>query len=163
MSTLISSQSEIMKARSEMELAEKRGRFMRSASIDRIMQFNLYICAQYYYPLPAIISWLKSSQTMLHAQFDRYITLFKTTFMFAIFSVHANMKRYLSTICCQKLQIVSVYLGVFAIFAQFLVCLYFMCNIYLPLGLIFQVGCISIISYVNVISSLFYLKTESKK
>uniref|UniRef100_A0A1Y1KZ76 Uncharacterized protein n=1 Tax=Photinus pyralis TaxID=7054 RepID=A0A1Y1KZ76_PHOPY len=159
MSTLVDSQFEGVHPKSVTDLDQKRGRFIRSASIDRIMQFNLYnVCAQYYQPLPAIILWLKSSQTLI----DRYITLLKAIFVLSLSYAQARTKTFVLRICPSFL-VVSVYLSVLVIATQFFACLYLILNIYLPLGVVFQISCISIISFINSILSFQYLKIESKK
>ncbi|XP_018324813.1 uncharacterized protein LOC108736753 [Agrilus planipennis] len=56
---------------------EKRDRFVRSSSIEKIIKFNAYICSQNYFILPAILAWLKTSQSVLHANLEKIILFIK--------------------------------------------------------------------------------------
>ena len=176
MSSIVSEGKSDLKTITNANLEEKRQKFIRSGSIDKIIQFNSYICTQNYFLLPALIAWLKSSQTTFQTQIEKYIISFKSTFVNVLLQViifaHLQIKNYVAAVyksqVCNlyrlkyQLLVVSVYLGLFAIFAQFLICLYFILDICLPLGAMFLYSCISFISYVNTVLCLRYLKTECK-
>lgn len=59
----------------------KRPKLMRSTSLQRIKQFNTFICSQNFYILPSLIAWLKTSQTVLQSQIERCIKSIKLLFV----------------------------------------------------------------------------------
>ncbi|KAF2882468.1 hypothetical protein ILUMI_23693 [Ignelater luminosus] len=62
----------------------KRHKLMRSTSLERIKQFNTFICSQNFYILPSLIAWLKTSQTVLQSQIEKCIKSLKLIFVSSI-------------------------------------------------------------------------------
>lgn len=54
---------------------------LRSTSIEKIKRFNSFICSQNYYILPSLLTWLKTSQTVLQSTAERTIFCFKYLFV----------------------------------------------------------------------------------
>ncbi|XP_044763757.1 uncharacterized protein LOC123320489 [Coccinella septempunctata] len=68
MSTVV---SETMTAMEELKMREKpTSRLVRTSSLEKIKEFNNYICSQNYIILPALLNWLKSSQPGLETNLD---------------------------------------------------------------------------------------------
>ncbi|KAK4878400.1 hypothetical protein RN001_010906 [Aquatica leii] len=153
---------------------KRQQQLIRSASIDRIMQFNSYLCSQNFYLLPAIISWMKSSQTILQSQLDKYITLLKSIIVGLVLSLHykilSNAYKHLYPILVYSYKTISarlitlcIYLAIPVILTQLTACLYVIFNFYLSIGVVFLITCIHLISYVKLSMCLHYLKTENNK
>jgi len=183
-------------------LQQRRQRFMRSASIERIKQFNSFICSQNYFLLPALIAWLKTSQTVFHFHIERCILFLKSIFTASIiykvfvgqckacanslntraklclhniknsdaipalemlfFILHHSTSSLVANIR-RKLYVLCIYATLVLIFLQLATCIFFMCNAYLPGGLIFLFVCIYLISHLNVSVLFHYLKMEEDK
>jgi hypothetical protein len=61
---------------------DKTQRLVRTSSLEKIRRFNSFICSQQYYVLPALLAWLKSSQTVLQSSTE------KTIFFFPLSPLH---------------------------------------------------------------------------
>ncbi|KAJ8947669.1 hypothetical protein NQ318_009553 [Aromia moschata] len=57
---------------------EEKPRLVRTSSIEKIRRFNNFICSQHYYILPALLSWLKSSQSGLQTSTEKTIFFFRS-------------------------------------------------------------------------------------
>lgn len=160
-------ESEILRKK----LENKREHFTRTSSIERLKRFNTFICSQHYYILPALLCCLKSSKTILQSTLNSCIHYFKDliykseTYKFLAFHilrlndivpamkmmiavkynsfhiVYKSTKEILFALC--------VYTTILAIFAQLLLCLYFLTSTLLPGGFIFLCTCIYLISQLN--------------
>lgn len=62
----------------------KRTNFTRSPSLEKIIQLNTYICSQNYFILPAILTWLRSSQTVLKSYTEKSILTIKSAIFHSI-------------------------------------------------------------------------------
>jgi len=70
-------QTELLPVKSAAE-DNKRSRLVRTSSLERIKQFNTFICSQNYFILPAILASLRTSHTVLQGNFERCIVCAKS-------------------------------------------------------------------------------------
>lgn len=177
------------RAITKMKMEEPQSRLTRSSSLDKIKKFNTFICSQHYYILPALLSWLKSSQSnlqtategtihflrtfLLNAFFKCYSFFFKTkkfsinknqnAAMISVSAIIANFLEEFSK-CLEPTFLLSavVYIGCLLVFVQVLFSVYLIYLIFLPQGFIFLVGCMLTIQYMCYKTMLNYIE-ESKK
>ncbi|XP_017781952.1 PREDICTED: uncharacterized protein LOC108566533 [Nicrophorus vespilloides] len=175
-------ESERQRMEDERTKAYKRSRFVRSSSLERIRKFNTYICSQNYYILPAILTWLRNSSTVIQTNFERSIIYSKATiYNSTVYKVSrictkANISMYLDDFrdfsrhakdefCMffsERLAICGVYATIVAIFVQLLVCLYTLCTALMPAGLVFMIGCLYYITHLNLKCLKFFIDQEAQ-
>lgn len=154
------------------KLDEKRDRFTRTSSIERLKRFNTFICSQHYFILPALLYWLKSSKTVLQSTLETCIQFaknllfhyFNSRRMFGFYNIrHADLLPALKMLISVKydswnivykstkrtLFALCVYTTMLAIFFQLMLCFYFLSKVFLPGGFLFLCSCIYIISHIN--------------
>lgn len=183
------STSEINTIPTKLKMEEKPARLVRTSSIEKIRRFNSFICSQHYFILPALISWLKSSQVALHSQYEQKIYFFKSlifnTYFYKLFL--QNCKNVTTTKAAQIQQVhlnhiqvlvsnffstfsksfestfvlkVAVYLASLFIVVQLLFCIYLLALIHIPNGLYFLISCLLYINYIGF--KLEYCKRDIK-
>jgi len=154
-------------------------KLVRSASIDKIRQFNTYICSQHYYILPALFAWLRSSQYALHNAAEKILkTIILNTLVLKLVQTDCRSLSYralleqtyysLQNIRLAIANFYSVYSNdfestflkstVYAVGAilnlQLFFCVYLLTSTAIPAGLIFLVASIC---YINIL----HYKTEA--
>ncbi|CAH1111816.1 unnamed protein product [Psylliodes chrysocephalus] len=165
------------RAITKLKMEETQPRLYRSSSLDKIKKFNTFICAPQYYILPALLSWLKNSQSnlqastettiyflrafILNAFFKFYLVFFKNVQPFGFEKIQIVVKKSISAIIANFYQKFSkcfeptflltagVYSACLAVLLQFLFSIYLIYLIFLPYGFIFLVGCMLTIKYIS--------------
>ncbi|XP_074026777.1 uncharacterized protein [Leptinotarsa decemlineata] len=161
---------------SNLKTEDPQPRLVRAASIEKIKRFNSFICSQHYYILPAILSWLKSSQPNLQTSTESTILIFRSmifnTFFYKMFfnsrthdvfskvkpeviaknivsSVIANFHKKFSK-CFEStfLLTISVYSACAVVMGQLIFSLYLIYSTYLPYGMVFLIVCMMTIKYI---------------
>lgn len=153
----------------------KREHFTRKSSIERLKQFNTFICSQHYYILPALLYWLKSSTTILQATIETCILLAKKFIFNAtinlnnrcnnikmLIAIKYNSLNVIYDTTKHALFVISVYTTIFAIFFQLLLCIYLLSSTFLPGGLIFLFTCVYLISQINF-NVLIHMSKKEKQ
>lgn len=169
---------------------EKPYRLVRTSSIEKIRRFNNFICSQQYYLLPALFSWLKSSQSST----ERAIFLFKATlfntFFYKFFqsglksAASANrskakvqraspitvsevisnfFKKFTKCFESTFLLTVAVYSACVLVLLQLVLALYLMYLSFLPYGFIFMVGCMLAIKYLCFKSFFLCVRNSARR
>lgn len=169
---------------------DKPYRLVRTSSIEKIRRFNTFICSQQYYLLPALFSWLKSSQSST----ERAIFLFKATlfntFFYRFFQTglkstasagrsKAKLQRSTPltissvisnffqkfTKCFEStfLLAIAVYSACLLVLIQLVLALYLMYLAFLPYGFIFMVGCMVVIKCLCYQSLFLCLRNSAKR
>lgn len=169
---------------------EKPYRLVRTSSIEKIRRFNTFICSQQYYLLPALFSWLKSSQSSTErAVFLIKVTLFNT-FFYKFFqsglrsAASANQSKakvqkaspiptlgvisnffQKFTKCFEStfLLTIAVYSACILVLLQLAIALYLMYLSFLPYGFIFMVACMLTIKYLCYKSFSLCLRNSAKR
>lgn len=173
-----------------LKMEDRQGKLVRSSSIDKIRRFNSFICSQQYYILPAILSWLKSSQSGLQISTKKTIFFFRSLFfkslLYKYFLISLKSKEWsseqlLSTIeefkaiavenfhdtytkCFEStfLLIAAVYGACAIVLVQLLTTLYLLYFTLVPYGMVFLVGCMLTIKYICYKTIFFYLCKSTK-
>ncbi|XP_018576788.1 uncharacterized protein LOC108915276 isoform X2 [Anoplophora glabripennis] len=153
---------------------EKPYRLVRTSSIEKIKRFNTFICSQQYYLLPALFSWLKSSQPSTESSIFLFKATLFNTFFYKFFqtglksaasagrskaklqkSSPVTISRVISnffqkfTKCFEStfLLAIAVYSACLLVPLQLALALYLMYFAFLPHGFIFMLGCMMAIKY----------------
>ncbi|XP_050501112.1 uncharacterized protein LOC126881110 [Diabrotica virgifera virgifera] len=162
------------RAITKLKMEETQPRLTRSSSLDKIKKFNTFICSQQYYVLPALLNWLKSSQTNLQAStestiyflrafifnaFFKFYLLFFRKQQFSVEQIKIVAKKVIAVVisnffetfskCFEPtfLLMAGVYFGCFIVCMQLLFTIYLMYLLFLPLGFLFLMGCMMSIQY----------------
>lgn len=173
-----------------LRMDEKQMKLVRTSSIEKIKRFNSFICSQQYYILPAILSWLKSSQSGLQSSTEKTIFFFRSLFfksmLYKYFVVgikssgvwipeelHNNVVniktgktnlRDIFTKCLESnlLLVAAVYGACAIILVQFATTIYLLYFTLVPYGFLFLVGCMLTIKYICYKTLFFYLSKSAK-
>lgn len=173
-----------------LRMDEKQTKLIRTSSIEKIKRFNTFICSQQYYILPAILSWLKSSQSGLQSSTERTIFFFRSLFFKSMLykyfivglkssglwipgEIHNNVvniksgKTSLRDILSKCLQsdlllVATVYGACAIILVQFMTTIYLLYFTLVPYGFLFLVGCMLTIKYICYKTLFFYLSKSAK-
>ncbi|XP_056641024.1 uncharacterized protein LOC130447964 [Diorhabda sublineata] len=166
----------------QLKIEEPQSRLSRSSSLDKIKKFNSFICSQQYYMLPALLSWLKSSQSNLQTATEGTIHFLRTVFLNAFFKCFTfffktkqfnigkiqNVMRVWISIKLANffdptfLFSAGVYIGCLIVFVQVLFSVYLIFLIFLPQGFIFLVGCMLTIQYLCYKTMVKYIVGTKK-
>ncbi|ENN77634.1 uncharacterized protein LOC109537144 [Dendroctonus ponderosae] len=171
---------------------EEKPHFNRSCSIDTIKQINTLICSPESYFLPAIITtWLKTGQNSLHSSTEKTIFMFRSLifgsvlFKFllkgaksgdssgqtckldlqtVLLQIIANLNERL-LIAIETAWVISLafYLTVAVMTTQLSVCLFYLCQNTVPVGLGFLVLSASFITAIGHKLNAFYLRKRDSK
>lgn len=75
MSTVV---SETITAMENLRFKEKpTSKLIRTSSLERIKEFNTYICAHNYFFVPTLLNWLKTSQNGLESNLDVFAAFYR--------------------------------------------------------------------------------------
>ncbi|KAL3271055.1 hypothetical protein HHI36_021555 [Cryptolaemus montrouzieri] len=173
MSTCVSGTISIEKLSNEEKPVSK---LVRTSSIEKIKELNNYICSQQYYIIPALLSWIKSSQNGLENTMEKTIMLYRyilcNTIIYRVFKINqvcrdctSNVKKiifeYGHTLVdsCYKADFllkVGLYSAITLVSLQFFMCIYLLFLTYIPVGLFFLISCVASVIF------LFYesIKTQ---
>lgn len=149
------------------KISEKSQRLVRTSSLEKIRRFNSFICSQQYNILPALLAWLRSSQSVLQKA-EKTIFFFRSLlfshFLYKIYqfnfracftnSVKVFHKQIRTTFALK----VAVYFTAFVLVAELGMCFYLLCNTHVPSGLIFLMVSFFYIIYLNV-RSVYFTRT----
>lgn len=170
---------------------DKQLKLVRSSSMETIKRFNTFICSQQYYILPAILSWLKTSQSGLQSSTEKTIFFFRSLFFKSmlckyfvigikssgvwsptdlninIVNIKNSIKTKLSGIFSKSfdsncLLAAAVYGACAIVIIHFLTIIYLLYVALVPYGFLFLVGCIVATKYIYY-KSLFYHISKSSK
>lgn len=173
-----------------LRMDEKQMKLVRTSSIEKIKRFNSFICSQQYYILPAILSWLKSSQSGLQSSTEKTIFFFRSLFFKSMLykyfvigiktsgvwipeELHNNVVniktgktnlRDIFTKCLESnlLLVAAVYGACVIILVQFATTIYLLYFTLVPYGFLFLVGCMLTIKYICYKTLFFYLSKSAK-
>ncbi|KAH0818433.1 hypothetical protein MTP99_006692 [Tenebrio molitor] len=150
---------------------DKTQRLVRTSSLEKIRRFNSFICSQQYYVLPALLAWLKSSQTVLQSSTEKTIFFFRsllfTHFLYKLCQLEFRtivsnglllVRKQFREICLLKW---AVYATALVLSAQLFLCFYLLCNTHVPNGLAFLIVCWFYIIYLNASSVCFVPKRSN--
>lgn len=169
----------------------KHAKFVRSSSIEKIKRFNTFISSQQYYILPAILSWLKSSQSGLQSSTEKTIFFFRSLFfrsmLYKYFIVGLKSsgvwspERILNNLILEEtinignffevftkcfestfLLPVAVYGACTIVLVQLLALVCFLYSTLVPYGFMFLVGCMLTIKFICYKTLFFYLCKNTK-
>lgn len=149
----------VPKAPINMAMEKPKPELIRTTSIDKIKKFNSFICSQNYYILPSLLTWLKTSQTVL-----KYLilstVLLKPSDLTAqlIASVKSNYENIQ-----RRLLAIAVYFSVGYIFLQLLVCAYLLYLVFLPAGFVFLMVCLYTVCHIYYRLNSSYVQNEERK
>lgn len=173
-STITSTQVQTLPSRViPCKMDNKSARLVRTSSLEKIRRFNSFICSQQYYILPALLTWLRSSQSGLNSSAERTIFAFRSLFFNTFFynlheiefkSIITNnlilvLKRIESTyknIESTFLLRISIYLTALILVLELGLCFYILCNTHVPSGLVFLIVCWFYIIYLKYKQSMFF-------
>lgn len=163
---------------------------LRTTSIEKIKKFNTYICSQNYYILPSLLAWLKTSQTVLQSTTEKTLFYFKTLLISTVIykdletkakevrmqktastkeffrNITTAIKDYIKVLCDDikdRLLSFMVYVAMTLLLVQLVACAYFLCLVFLPVGLIFLLICLYSICHIMYKVNFSYLKRAEDK
>lgn len=170
---------------------DKQAKLVRSSSIEKIKRFNTFICTQQYYILPAILSWLKSSQSGLQSSTEKTIFFLRSLFFKSmlykylviglkssgvwsadelhinIFNVKPSTKTNIFDMfikCFESnfLLAAAVYGACAIVLIQFITTVYLLYFTLVPYGFLFLVGCMLTIKFICYKTLFFYVSKSAK-
>lgn len=163
---------------------------VRSTSMEKIRRFNTYICSQNYYIFPSILAWLKTSQSVLQSTTEKTLFFFKTLLVTSVFyrTVEAKARRQLKSnldaltgliklvfyalftglkVVYDSLKNIlfksAVYSSIVLIYGQLLLCAYWLCQYFMPIGLAFLLVCLYSIVHLLHKVNFAYVQRQEKK
>lgn len=160
--------------------------------METIKRFNTFICSQQYYILPAILSWLKTSQSGLQSSTEKTIFFFRSLFFKSmlckyfvigikssgvwsptdlninIVNIKNSTKTKLSDIITKSfdsnfLLAAAVYGACAIVILQFLTIIYLLYITSVPYGFLFLIGCLVATKYIYCKSLFYYISKSSKR
>lgn len=175
----------------QLRTEDKQLKLVRSSSMETIKRFNTFICSQQYYILPAILSWLKTSQSGLQTSTEKTIFFFRSLFFKSIFCKYfvngikssgirssqdlnmnlINIKNLtktqfsdMFTKCFETnfLLAAAVYGACAIVVVQFLTTIYLLYIALVPYGFLFLVGCMATIKYIYYKTLFSYMSKSTK-
>lgn len=160
---------------------EHKSKLVRTSSIEKIRRFNSYICAQHYYVVPALLTWLKSSHSCLQSSAEKTILFFRSLIFNAFFyrviqnvfrvkagvvekmdpdalkeNLISNFYDYFSGSFESTLLSMGVYFVSVLVYSQLLISIYFLSLVPIPGGLYFLLLTGVYISFLCYKSIFFY-------
>lgn len=172
----------------QLRTEDKQLKLVRSSSMETIKRFNTFICSQQYYIVPAILSWLKTSQSGLQSSTEKTIFFFRSLFFKSMLCKYfvigikssgvwspnelANIKNSTKTklidvfIKCfdsNFLLAAAVYGACAIVIVQFLTTIYLLYLALVPYGFLFLVGCIMATKYIYYKTLFCYISKSSNK
>ncbi|XP_063926820.1 uncharacterized protein LOC135140258 [Zophobas morio] len=148
------------------KMEEKR--LVRTSSLEKIRRFNSFICSQQYYILPALLAWLRSSQSVLQSSTEKTIFFFRSLiFSHLLYKLYqVEFRTILSNVLAlfekqirvqygritrvENLLRMGVVMVVAVLLTELVVCFYLLCLTGAPSGLVFLIVCCFYIIYLNV-------------
>lgn len=142
-----------------MPVEKPKPELIRSSSMEKIKKFNSFICSQNYYILPALLTWLKTSQTVL-----KYLILSTVLLKPSDLTIKliANLKNIYENLQ-RQLFLITVYCSVGFIFLQLFVCVYLLYFVILTVGFVFLLVCLYTVCHLHYNINCFFLKKEECK
>lgn len=147
-----SQQRTVPKASISMTPEKLKPELVRSTSIEKIKKFNSFICSQNYYILPSLLTWLKTSQTVLQDTMETTINYFKYLVLSIILLKPARVLELIKVYFAdlrRKFFVLLVYFSFGFIFLQLLVCAYLLCLVFLPAGFVFLMVCLYTVCHMS--------------
>lgn len=158
----------------------QHAKFVRSASIEKIIKFNAFICSQNFYILPALLSWLKTSQSNIQPSLEKGLVTLKfylfTTYLYsAVLNKLYEAKESAKIIAVDLVKIVQtpeasrkmlsviVYLTLISIAFELVWCIYMLAYAMLPSGLAFLCCSIYAICHVNMTICTEFIAKQAKQ
>lgn len=158
----------------------QHAKFVRSASIEKIIKFNAFICSQNFYFLPALLAWLKTSQSNLQPTLEKGLITLKfylfTTYLYSAVlnkvlegqqsarKIVADLTEAVKTReANRKILSVTVYLTLASLAFQLIWCVYKLSYALLPSGLAFLCCCIYAICHINMQICSEYIAKQAKQ
>lgn len=149
----------VPKAPINMAIEKPKPELIRTTSIDKIKKFNSFICSQNYYILPSILTWLKTSQTVLKCLIFSSVLLKPSDLTAQLIATvkinYENIQR--------RLLAIAVYFSLGYIFLQLLVCAYLLCLVFLPAGFVFLMVCLYTVCHLSYRLNSNYAQNEERK
>ncbi|XP_071057198.1 uncharacterized protein [Onthophagus taurus] len=143
-------------------LSPKKKQFNRNPSLEKIINFNAYICSQNFFILPALLTWMKTSQSILQAYSEKCTNLVKNLIKLDFLTIIQDLNK-MGKETKRKLLEISTYTCLFLVFLQLTTCLILLGINSMPGGLIFLLVSISYICYMNYLClRLIILKQKYK-
>lgn len=149
----------VPKAPINMAIEKPKPELIRTTSIDKIKKFNSFICSQNYYILPSILTWLKTSQTVLKYLILSTVLLKPSDLTAQLIATVKNNYENIQ----RRLLAIAVYFSVGYIFLQLLVCAYLLCLVFLPAGFVFLMVCLYTVCHLSYRLNSSYVQNEERK
>lgn len=130
---------------------------IRSASIQKLIEFNTYICSQQFYLLPGLINWLKSSQTGVETAFKLTIIFFRSLVFNKLKMIYDGTAMRSRT--CLTF---TIYVTALALLLELFVCFYYLMVANLPIGLVFLIVCWGYIMLLQYQSISFFISNRRR-
>lgn len=149
----------VPKAPINMPVEKPKPELIRSTSIEKIKKFNSFICSQNYYILPSLLTWLKTSQTVLKYLILTTVLLkpadLTTQLIASCKILYENLQR--------RLFVFAVYFSLIFIYLQLFVCAYLLCLVFLPIGFVFLIVCLYTVCHLYYRMNSAFLKNAERK
>ncbi|RZC42015.1 hypothetical protein BDFB_010920, partial [Asbolus verrucosus] len=161
------------------KMEDRTQRLVRTSSLEKIRRFNSYICSQQYYILPALLAWLRSSQSVLQSSTEKTIFFFRSllfsNFLYKLYQVEfkslifnvlvsilkqiqTNYKNVESTFLLKM----AVYMAALILATEVGLCFYLLFSTHIPSGLVFLIVCWFYIIYLNARSVYFSAEKRNR-
>lgn len=158
-------------------------KLVRTSSLEKIKRFNNYICSPHYYALPALLAWVRSSQSALQVSTEKTIFFFrsvifkifyklyildiKTIIYSSILLAFSQLKKSYKSINSSTVLKLVVYLSFVVLVLELGLCLYMLYEFTVPNGMIFLCICWFYIifiksqsAFVTTQKQLYFMKTK---